>query len=227
MSDIKDDEIDDNLPEQGQDSGVSNEAEQEIDPFLIPTQDELSVLKKRADQMGLKYHPNIGLDKLKKKVADTLNGVSDSEPEPEVKTETPLAATRANPGSVPHETKLQMQTRLRKDATKLIRIKVACMNPNKKEWEGEIFTVSNSVVGTIKKYVPFNNEEGWHVPYMIYNMMKERQCQIFQKKRDKTGVSSVHGKLINEFSIEVMPPLNKDELNDLAQRQAMSSGTTT
>ena len=41
---------------------------QEIDEM----EDELTLLKERADMMGVKYHPSIGLEKLKEKVNEKL-----------------------------------------------------------------------------------------------------------------------------------------------------------
>ena len=108
------------------------------------------------------------------------------------------------------------------EATKLVRIRVTCMNPAKKEWEGEIITVGNAGVGTYKKYIPFNADEGWHVPNIIYQALQERQCQVFVSSKTKNGVTIRQGKLIKEFAIEVLPPLTEEELKDLAQRQAMA-----
>lgn len=109
-----------------------------------------------------------------------------------------------------------------KEATKLVRIRVTCMNPAKKEWEGEIFTVGNSVIGTHKRFVPFNADEGWHVPQIMLDMIKNRECQVFITEKSKHGVSVRRGKLIKEFAVEVLPPLTEEELKDLAQRQAMA-----
>ena len=111
---------------------------------------------------------------------------------------------------------------LQKSASELMRIRVTCMNPAKKEWEGEIFTVGNAVVGTFKKYVPFNADEGWHVPRIIYEQLKDRECQVFTTVRDSRGNSTRKGKLIKEFAIEVLPNLTEEEIKELAQRQAMA-----
>lgn len=77
-------------------------------------------------------------------------------------------------------------------------------------------------MGTFKKYVPFNADEGWHVPRIIYNQMAERQCQVFVTRKDERGRSIREGKLIKEFAIEVLDPLTTDELAELARRQAMA-----
>lgn len=174
----------------------------------LPVQDELTVLKERADKLGISYHPSIGVDKLREKINAKLSGETSEE-----------AAGVTAPAS-PSADQIRIE-RIRR-ATELVRVRVTCMNPFKREWEGEIFTVSNSAVGTHKKYVPFNAEEGWHVPRIILNQILERQCQIFVTEKDSRGNRVRRGKLIKEFAVEILPPLTEAELKDLAQRQAMA-----
>ena len=50
--------------------------------------DELELLKQRADTLGIKYSPNIGIDALKQKIEDKLAGQKTSEPETEAGEET-------------------------------------------------------------------------------------------------------------------------------------------
>jgi hypothetical protein len=175
--------------------------------------DPLESLKAKATKMGLTFHPNIGLEKLREKVTAHLNGT------PEV-SDAPAAAAVAE--APEEESPVARKLRKKREAGELVRIRVTCMNPNKKDWEGEIFTASNSVVGTFKKYVPFNADEGWHVPRIIYNMIVQRQCQVFVTKKGPRGVSTKEGKMIREFAVEVLPMLTEEELHDLAQRQAMA-----
>ena len=176
---------------------------------VLEMPDELTSLKQRADLLGLSYHPSIGLEKLRDKVNAALSVQEETKPE-EVAQE-PVT-----------ETKDQKLRRLRDEAAKLVRIRVTCMNPNKKEWEGEIITAGNAGVGTFKKYIPFNADEGWHVPNIIYQVLKDRECQVFSTVTGPRGNKFRKGKLIKEFAIEVLPPLTEDELKDLAQRQAMA-----
>ena len=175
---------------------------------VLEMPDELSSLKARADMLGLSYHPSIGLDKLRDKVANALAGTKEvAEP---VEQEEAV------------ETEAALRNRQRSEALELVRVRVACMNPSKKEWDGELFTVGNNLVGTQRKFVPFNNEEGWHVPRIIYNMMVDRECQIFVSVRDTRGNSVRKPKMIKEFAVEVLPPLTGEELEELARRQAMA-----
>lgn len=176
----------------------------EVDTDL-QTPDELTALKARAELLGVKFHPSISLEKLREKVNQAV--VSDE----------PAAEEAAPEKAKPSRAELQRK------AGELVRIRVTCMNPAKKEWEGEIFTVGNAGVGTFKKYVPFNADEGWHVPRIILEQMQERQCQVFVSSKDGRGNTIRKGKLIKEFAIEVLPQLTKEELQELAQRQAMSN----
>ena len=89
---------------------------------------------------------------------------------------------------------------------------------------GEIITVANNAVGTVKRYVPFNTEDGWHVEHILLEQLRERQCQIFVTEKDSRGNKVRKGKLIREFAIEVLDPLTEEERADLAQRQAMAKG---
>ena len=178
---------------------------QNEDVLVMP--DELASLKQRADMLGISYHPSIGLEKLRDKVNAALTPQEEGAP-------------KETKSAVESETKRRI--RLRDEAAKLVRIRVTCMNPNKKEWEGEIITAGNAGVGTYKKYVPFNADEGWHVPNIIYQVLKDRECQVFHTVTGPRGNKFRKGKLIKEFAIEVLPPLSEDELKDLAQRQAMA-----
>ena len=174
------------------------------------TPDELTVLKERATLMNVSFHPSIGLEKLREKVNAAMQDSGD-EPIAENEEQTPDAESEA-----------AKRSRLLDDAMRLVRIRVTCMNPAKTEWPGEIISIGNNLVGTVKKYVPFNAEEGWHVPNILYQVLKDRQCQIFVKGKTKNGVSFRQGKLIKEFAVEVLDPLTEEELKELAQRQAMS-----
>ena len=168
---------------------------------------EIDLLKSQADLLGITYHPNIGLDKLKEKIAFATSKEVGEE------------AVEAKPA----KSEAQVRAEAAAEATKLIRIRLTCMDPSKADFHGEIITVGNSVVGTLRKYVPFNTDEGWHVPYMIYEVLRDRQCQVFTTTKTKNGIGVRTGKLIKEFAIDVLPPLTPEELKELAQRQAMSN----
>lgn len=200
---------------------MSENTENTQDTTDLEVVDELTSLKARADQLGIQYHPSIGLEKLRAKVNEVITSSTPTEDttEPEVTEET-VAEVPAT------ETAEQRRMRKRKEANKLVRIRVTCMNPAKKEWDGELITAGNGVVGSFTKFIPFNADEGYHVPQIILNQLKERQCQIFVNDRDSMGNTIRKGKLIREFAIEILPQLTLQELKDLAQQQAMRNGST-
>ena len=187
----------------------------------LPVADELTTLKARADMLGITYHPSIGVEKLRDKIVAKLN----DQPDPDAEV-APVAKNveLGKPSEPTEETEHQKRKRLKDEATKLIRVNITCMNPAKKEWDGEIITAGNSLVPTQRKFVPFNTTDGYHIPAIIYEVLKARQCQLFVTEKAQNGVSIRKGKLIKEFAIEVLEPLTQKELNELARRQAMAAG---
>jgi len=177
--------------------------------------DELALLKQRADLMGITYHPSIGVAKLKEKIEAALAGETLEEDAP--------AATTVEP-TKKELTPAERSQLLREDAMRLVRVIVNCMNPAKSLWEGEVFSVSNRYIGDVKKFVPFNNEAGWHIPYCIYQQLIDKQCQVFYTVVDKrTGMKTRKGKLIKEFNVVVLPDLTQEELEELARQQATNN----
>jgi len=175
-----------------------------------PVEDELKSLKAKAKLMGIKFHPSSGIDSLREKIAAAVDS---DEPTP--------VSTPATGGK---ESETAMRLRVKREATKLVRVRIACMNPNKKDWDGEIFTTGNSVIPTMKKMVPFNVD--FHVPQMILTMIEQRFCQVFSTVTDPvTRIKRNEGKLVKEFAIEILADLTAGEMKDLAQRQAMAAGT--
>ena len=179
------------------------------------TSNERDELKLRATQMGLEFPGNIPTDKLRELVNAAVEGKGTANTE--------AVASDASENTPTPTKKMSLEAR-RKDALALVRVRITCMNANKKEWNGELFTTGNRLTGTVKKFVPFDTE--WHIPRIIYNMIKSRKCQVFYSTKDARGNSIRKGKMINEFAIEELPPLTKEELKDLAQRQAMANGTS-
>lgn len=114
----------------------------------------------------------------------------------------------------------------RREASRLVRCRITCMNPAKKNWTGEIISVGSAKMGTFKKFIPYNSSEPYHVPYIIYQEMKDRKCRIGHIVKLPNGQEVNRYKMIPEFSIEVLPPLNQSELKELARRQALASGSS-
>tara|TARA_B110000285_G_scaffold202411_1_gene237728 strand:+ start:5883 stop:6488 length:606 start_codon:yes stop_codon:yes gene_type:complete len=187
---------------------------------MLPIESELDVLKQRARQMGVQFSSNIGVDTLRDRVAAASEG---TEAATVFQEPIPLTPVTALPDFPVQETEGQRRQRLKLQANQLWRVRIACMNPNRRDHDGEIFTAGNGVVGTFRRMVPFN--EDWHVPGIILNMIEDRQCQIFTNVTGPKGQKSRVGKLVKEFSVDRLDALTEEEIKDLAQRQAMASGT--
>lgn len=122
------------------------------------------------------------------------------------------------------ETEGQKKNRLRREAMALVRVRVSCMDPQKKNLKGELLCVSNRNFGTVQRFIPFNRE--WHIEKVLYDALMEKEYMVFDReKTGRAGIEVVTPRNVPAFNIQVLPPLTKGELKDLAQRQAMADGT--
>lgn len=205
-------------------------------PAETPEQapDELKLLKQRADIMGIKYSNNIGVETLKDKIKEAMEGEKKAPPtQAEASTQesgedreaTDEEVREKLPGKVTPMTKRELFLHQKAEYMKLVRLRIQNMNPAKASLPGEIITVSNSVLGTVSKFVPYGDEcgeDGYHVPYILYLAMKERKfAQVKTDKNHRPRASDVH-----EFALEVLPSLTEKQLRTLALKQAAANGTT-
>lgn len=158
---------------------------------------ELETLKAQATEMGIQFHTNIGVEALKAKIAAR-------------EAETPAEPMSEN----------DRIRKIREDALKLVRVIVTPMDVLKKDYTGEILSVSNSVLGTVKKLVLFN--EPYHLPQILVDELREKKCQVFTSRKDNNNLIR-EAKLINAYGIQVLPPLTEEELEDLRKSQLARS----
>ena len=187
--------------------------------------DELSMLKERAKLMGIKHPANISVDDLRAKVNGTLDGSIEEPKEevaPVVQSEAPVKAQNVVP-----LTKAQQKSALRKaiveENMKLVRVVVTNLDPKEQKLPGQIFTVANEYLGTVRKYVPYGEatQNGWHIPYCIYKLMKEMQFLLITTTV-KNGKEVTEQRFTRKFSLEVLPPLTPKELATLQASQLAS-----
>ena len=189
------------------------------DQTQTPT--ELETLKARAALLGITHSNNITVETLKKKIEDHLAGQKD-EPAKQVN---PFQDVGGEAGVTAEKVESfeEIRTRLMEDELKLVRIRIANLDPKKKDWPGEIITVANEFMGTVRKYVPFGEatDDGYHVPHCIYTYLKDRKfLQITHKRDRRTGTNETKTRWVPEFAIEVLPQLTQEELDKLANAQA-------
>lgn len=164
---------------------------------LLNQPTELALLKQRADDMNIKYSPNIGLKTLRDKVNERLQPVN---------------------SNIATASKIDRHNKIRKEATKLIRVRVSNLNPNKKHSEGEFFRTGNSVITTIARFVPFESDT--HIENMLLTLLKQREYCIVVEKKNSEGKLVPIRQMRREFQIEVLPPLTQKELDDLSIAQS-------
>lgn len=183
----------------------------------VPMPDELTVLKQRAKLMNISFSNNISLEKLRQKIADAQEGKA-SEPEQEEPEVNPLEDKKQAPVK---ETEAQMRQRIRLEQTRLIRVRIQNLDPKKKDLPGEIITVANEYMGTIRKFVPFGEatDNGYHIPYCIYEFLKNRK---FLSIRVSNKGKKIEQAWVREFAIEELPPLTQEDLDKLAAAQTAS-----
>lgn len=134
-----------------------------------------------------------------------------------------LAPVNALTGKAPAARTPTLTEFMRQEQMKLIRIRISCLDPKKKDLQGEIFTVANEFLGTVKKFVPFGEvtDNGFHVPYCIYELLKSRKfLNISVTKDRRNGQTKVNQQWAKEFSIDVLDPLTPEEIERLATAQA-------
>lgn len=197
-----------------------------------PMPDELTVLKERAKSMGLTFSPNIGLAALRGKVNEHL---ASGDPAPAGSSaddgNDESDANDKDPAPAKIETFAEMRTRVRKEQLRLVRLRIMNMNPEKKDYPGEIFTVANEVVGIVKKFIPYGaaTDDGYHVPWIIYKQLRARKFQQHTTRKDpRVPGGVVHDyRMVPEFNLEVLPDLTQEELDRLAAAQAAAMGIAT
>lgn len=185
--------------------------EDTVNDIAMPS--ELEVLKQRAMLMNIKFSNNISVEKLREKIE-----AAQAKDEPEVKEAT------VNPLGEKQEAgvkKMTLGQKIRAEQTRLIRVRIQNLDPKKKDLPGEIITVANEYMGTVRKFVPFGEvtDNGYHIPYCIYEFLKERKFINITTRKGKNGLPDIRATEAREFSIEVLPPLTEAELAQLAQAQ--------
>ena len=172
---------------------------------------ELDMLKARAEDMGIVFRANIGVEALKKKIEDKMSGNTPDEPEEapaeKMSKEAAEAAKRKN---------------IRDAKMKLRRVQIYNLNPQKADLEGEIITVANKYIGNLRKFIPYGeaSEGGYHIEQALYDHLKARKFQQIRMKKDKHNTQTPELRMVPEFNIVDLPQLTQEELNELKLSQA-------
>ncbi len=148
-------------------------------------------LKAKADSMGIDYVPNIPTAKLQELVD----------------------------GHKPTQAKLTPSQRRKAkvdEAMKLVRVRVACLNPSKKEIKHEFFRVANSLCKA-HRLVPFDTDT--HIENIL---LEHIQSRGYSRITSTTDAPHPSFQVSNEFQVTILPPLTEAELKRLAEEQTRS-----
>ena len=197
-----------------------------------------------ATELGLTFSGNTGIDTLKGKVIAALKEDKEEAPvieEPVLdndEDEEEIEVAKAIPNNrIPVEELLEMDANkvddpkirrqvIRAKAMRLHRVRITNLDPNDSTLEGGIITVVNKYLGKVSKFVPFGEaaENGYHVEKVLLDRMRSQKYALRKEiKGNKFGVKQYKTVMVPKYSIEELPPLTKEEIKALAERQAAAN----
>ena len=185
---------------------------------------ELDMLKSRAKLMGITFSNNIGLDALKTKIEEHKQA-SEAKTQTQATAQTDMQQAQTENQKKKAKT-LSLRSHLQKEKMKLIRLRITNLDPKKKDLPGEILTIGNEYLGTVRKFVPFGEatDNGYHVPYCLYEMMRDRKFLSIKTRKGPKGQTIVEQQMVREFALEILPPLTEAELARLSAAQLSAGG---
>lgn len=185
--------------------------------------DELTLLKERAKVMGIPFSNNISLETLRKRVADKMEG-KDEAPEVNALTGDPeIAQAMAAKPLNQKANEVALRKLMYAKQMRQVRVRITNMDPKKKDLPGEIWTVANEYLGTVRKFVPYGEQtdDGFHIPYCLYRLLDSKRFLHIRDVKDRTtGIVRQDKVWAKEFSLDVLPTLTQGELDRLAAAQA-------
>lgn len=185
--------------------------------------DELTLLKERAKVMGIPFSNNISLETLRKRVADKMEG-KDEAPEVNALTGDPEIAQAIAAKPLDQKANaIALRKLMHATQMRLVRVRITNMDPKKKDLPGEIWTVANEYLGTVRKFVPYGEQtdDGFHIPHCLYRLLDSKRFLHIRDVKDRTtGIVRQDKVWAKEFSLDVLPTLTQGELDRLAAAQA-------
>ena len=132
---------------------------------------------------------------------------------------TPMTEEEVRAAIEASETPDQRRHRLHQEQMKLIRVVVHCNNDQKSELTGETIKVANRIIGSFTKFIPFDNDEGYHIPQIMLDTLNDKVCQKWKTTKLVSGETVKMPFMTKEYSITVLPELTEEDLEKLAADQ--------
>jgi hypothetical protein len=175
-------------------------------------------IRAELESLGVNLHHKTGIDKLKSTLQQARDGTLETD-KAEINVNTDIDSSVKRLTAEQHVGKLSKEQR----ALRMQRIVVSPNDPLMSSYNGLIFTVGSSAVNggrMIKKYVPFNNDDGWHVPQIIIDQIENAQMQKFKQVTMPNGDKTLQAYITKKFNVQILPPLTQPEVEILAAAQA-------
>ena len=185
-------------------------------PINSMTDDEL---KQELKDNGVTLHHKTGTKKLASTLAKVRTKEYQEDPNsaiPSKKDSLSESTEASRAAKAKHLAAMQTPEKL---AMKLVRVVVTPNDPAMVNYPGLIFTVGASGLNNgrmVKKFVPFSNEEGWHVPTIILNQIIHGQMQKFKTVTRANGEKVLEPYLTKKFNVRILDPLTPEELKQVA-----------
>ena len=179
-------------------------------PINSMTDDEM---RQELKDNGVTLHHKTGTKKLASTLAEVRTKEYKEDPK---KSDLTSPSEAAKAAKAKHLAAMQTPEKL---AMKLVRVVVTPNDPTMVNYPGLIFSVGASGLNDgrmIKKFVPFNNEEGWHVPQIILNQIENGQMQKFRTVTRANGEKVLEPYLTKKFNVRILDPLTPEELKEVA-----------
>lgn len=216
---------------------------------LVENTDDKEVLRFIANEMEVPFSGNTGVGTLKEKLIPVLEAKANPEPvtdendpimqalankpaaepvktEPKKVLDLPRTAQALLNPNTPGLSEVEKRAIVKAKAMRLHRVRVHNLDPNDSALPGAIKTVYNSYCGKVSKFIPYGeeNENGYHVPEILLNSLKEEKYTMRREVKQRGQVSSFGVKqyktvLMPRFNIEYLPELSPEEIHGLAQDQ--------
>lgn len=159
---------------------------------------QLDKLKEQANQLGIEYPNNTTIKSLKKRITDHLNQ------------------------ETIEETKEQY-TNLYQENMKLVKVIITPVDSAKRDYQGEYFSVGNDVLGTVTRFVPFNEE--WMIEEILAKHIESKQYQHITTKRSRDNRNeTLDSRLVPAYNVQRLPLPTKEELAELKRIQEARQG---
>ena len=170
-------------------------------------------IRQELTDNGVTVHHKTGTKKLASTLADVRTKEYKEDPK---KSDLTGPSEAAKAAKAKHLAAMQTPEKL---AMKLTRVVVTPNDPTMVNYPGLIFSVGASGLNNgrmVKKFVPFNNEEGWHVPQIILNQIENGQMQKFKTVTRANGEKVLEPYLTKKFNVRILDPLTPEELKEVA-----------